>query len=460
MEDSLRELTPVTYDWVSLVMFCGSLQVMLEGLEDWGYSRCLADNPSEQLLSDVQVHPYSSWIYNVLPELLFMELKFLGSVILIGVLASLTWWLFIQDESSHPPVIFIGIISSRYNFQRRKIIRKVWMTEMHKQPLLQARFIIGSCCTTDQVMGNDPSFGLTLIAGVLISVLLFMLGEFTSQLFRMRTSTNKEDSKTKCASPDCFRCVFSTAHVKKVNSEVDEILKFGKIPLNGDSQVLRVEDKTFLNALKEGLLHGQGSIEPPVLSLVRLKSQPVWDACDCNEDLILLEKNFNRIKDDFLSAYVVAELWCENSTMTGSWSLFYFMNQGNVNKNAIALCPSTWEILQSLNHRVTDCCFGNVFFSILAPESEVEPHCGPTNCRLRCHLGIQIPDKSELVVKDHLLKWEEEKCLLFDDSFVHTVRNGGVADLPRVVFIVDLWHPDLSPRERKILQYLFPPILA
>lgn len=33
-----------------------------------------------------------------------------------------------------------------------------------------------------------------------------------------------------------------------------------------------------------------------------------------------------------------------------------------------------------------------VKFSIMEPNSHVWPHCGPTNCRLRAHLGLVIPE--------------------------------------------------------------------
>ena len=34
------------------------------------------------------------------------------------------------------------------------------------------------------------------------------------------------------------------------------------------------------------------------------------------------------------------------------------------------------------------------------------------------------------------------RCIIFDDSFEHEAEN--TSDLPRVVLIIDIWHPDLS----------------
>lgn len=35
---------------------------------------------------------------------------------------------------------------------------------------------------------------------------------------------------------------------------------------------------------------------------------------------------------------------------------------------------------------------GSAFFSLLAPGARLRPHCGPTNARLRAHLGLIVPE--------------------------------------------------------------------
>jgi len=37
------------------------------------------------------------------------------------------------------------------------------------------------------------------------------------------------------------------------------------------------------------------------------------------------------------------------------------------------------------------------------------------------------------------------------------VRAGGAEDGPRVVFMVDLWHPNVAAAERQALDYIFTP---
>lgn len=48
--------------------------------------------------------------------------------------------------------------------------------------------------------------------------------------------------------------------------------------------------------------------------------------------------------------------------------------------------------------------------------------------------------------------------MLFDDSFLHRAfHEGSQEDGPRVVFMVDLWHPNVAAAERQALDYIFTP---
>tara|TARA_B110000977_G_scaffold173049_1_gene225908 strand:- start:2641 stop:4626 length:1986 start_codon:yes stop_codon:yes gene_type:complete len=78
----------------------------------------------------------------------------------------------------------------------------------------------------------------------------------------------------------------------------------------------------------------------------------------------------------------------------------------------------------------------------------------------------------ELTVSKEHVEWQEGKAILFDDSFVHSAefRRGktceeedkagykpGALDSPRIVLIVDFWHPELRTTDRKAIQTLYPP---
>lgn len=40
---------------------------------------------------------------------------------------------------------------------------------------------------------------------------------------------------------------------------------------------------------------------------------------------------------------------------------------------------------------MSGCSLGYTFFSVLTPGTHIEPHCGASNLRLRCHLPLQLP---------------------------------------------------------------------
>ena len=48
--------------------------------------------------------------------------------------------------------------------------------------------------------------------------------------------------------------------------------------------------------------------------------------------------------------------------------------------------------------------------------------------------------------------WQEGKVLVFDDSFEHEVWN--LSNEERLIFIVDIFHPDLSEEQKKERKYM------
>jgi len=98
------------------------------------------------------------------------------------------------------------------------------------------------------------------------------------------------------------------------------------------------------------------------------------------------------------------------------------------------------------------CKRGQIKYSIMMPGTHVWPHTGPTNCRLRMHLGLVIPktgNGTKLRCGDEVRTWEEGKVMIFDDSFEHEVWQQ--AESFRLIFIIDIWHPDITQKEIKSL---------
>lgn len=133
----------------------------------------------------------------------------------------------------------------------------------------------------------------------------------------------------------------------------------------------------------------------------------------------------------------------ERIRRSGRWDVLMLLERGVRNDAVAQRCPITMAVLDACGAIAGPA--GLAYVSRLKPGSRVAPHCGPTNLRLRCHLGIDVPDDCGLRVGAATRTWRQGRCLLFDDSFDHEAWNLGSRD--RLVLVVDVWHPDLSEEE-------------
>ena len=56
-----------------------------------------------------------------------------------------------------------------------------------------------------------------------------------------------------------------------------------------------------------------------------------------------------------------------------------------------AMCPRTAQVIAS-QPRLNSVIYGSHFFSRLVGGTHLSAHCGPSNFRLRCHLGLVVPE--------------------------------------------------------------------
>ncbi|CAH0774024.1 unnamed protein product [Bemisia tabaci] len=138
----------------------------------------------------------------------------------------------------------------------------------------------------------------------------------------------------------------------------------------------------------------------------------------------------------------------EKLRSVGDWKQFELFARGRKIHDNCRKAPVTCGIVSSFEAAST-CSRGQVKFSIMSPGTHVRAHCGPTNCRLRAHLGLIVPADTFLRVAEEIRSWKEGKVLVFDDSFEHEVWHNGTS--ARLVLIVDTWHPDLTQTERRTL---------
>lgn len=101
----------------------------------------------------------------------------------------------------------------------------------------------------------------------------------------------------------------------------------------------------------------------------------------------------------------------------------------------------------------------NQYSQALSPTTHVAKHHGSTNKKLRCHLPLRVPKGSGtgtgleggpppcwLRVGSETVAVQEGVAIVFDDSFEHEAANDDTVE-PRVVLVVDFWHPDFTDEE-------------
>ncbi|XP_053089724.1 aspartyl/asparaginyl beta-hydroxylase isoform X14 [Pangasianodon hypophthalmus] len=186
-----------------------------------------------------------------------------------------------------------------------------------------------------------------------------------------------------------------------------------------------------------------------------LRAQPWWTAKETGyTDLVrTLERNWMTIREEALAVLDTnSGLFLpedENLRETGNWGQFTLWQQGRKVGPSCQSVPKTCALVERFKEATT-CKRGQIKFSVMQPGTHVWPHTGPTNCRLRMHLGLVIPARGcRIRCTNQTREWEEGKVLIFDDSFEHEVWQD--ADSYRLIFIVDVWHPELSQSQRHAL---------
>ena len=134
-----------------------------------------------------------------------------------------------------------------------------------------------------------------------------------------------------------------------------------------------------------------------------------------------------------------------NLATRGHWAEVNIIRQGMPQSRIVELLPITSSAVLSIMDAST-MIHGGSKVSIIDGGSLVRPHTGATNSRLRVHMGLMVPPDCGIVVNGEERTWAEGKCMVFDDSFVHSVWQN--SSLVRIILIVDIWHPRLNETGR------------
>jgi aspartate beta-hydroxylase len=135
-----------------------------------------------------------------------------------------------------------------------------------------------------------------------------------------------------------------------------------------------------------------------------------------------------------------------------NWGAFYLFKNGEGVAENIARCPATMHALQSAPLDRIGGRTPTIMFSMLRPKTRIPPHNGFLNTRLICHLPLIVPPGCGFRVGNDTRSWVEGKAWVFDDTIEHEAWNS--SDQPRAILLFDIWRPDLSDGEKKLVTAL------
>ncbi|XP_044741209.1 aspartyl/asparaginyl beta-hydroxylase-like isoform X2 [Chrysoperla carnea] len=222
----------------------------------------------------------------------------------------------------------------------------------------------------------------------------------------------------------------------------DALLRLGR-----SSEAMEVYE----TGVKEGFFLSK--YQRSLYNVDRLTGRPWWtkEQTTYKKFFDLLEENWMNIRKEGLSLLNSKGLFkdeAENLIDVGDWKQFELFSRGRKVPKNCKQAPYTCSLVEFFTP-ASHCRRGQIKFSVMHPDTHVWPHCGPTNCRLRAHLGLKIPPKTFIRVAESTRTWTEGKIIIFDDSFEHEVWHNGTET--RLILIVDVWHPELTANEKQTL---------
>ncbi|KAI8782862.1 aspartate beta-hydroxylase domain-containing protein 2-like isoform X1 [Biomphalaria glabrata] len=329
-------------------------------------------------------------------------------------------------------------------------------------------------------MESITFYGITLsgqiyfIAFICLAVLVFYTytsfkkkkgKSFNSDASSLSSSLILTTPHTICDSINCIRCSRNHEILQLALTRLSYLSESDKYTKN-DLKYLSKDIEKSLACIKEkekGLpskKHDSSQHSTPaVFQMFGLKDQELWSIKDfpalqiLNQHLYDITCEFQHLYDHFLTDETV---WKVNSTNKGRWEIAHLINQGHTTKVA-EMCPVTYQILKKIPYFLDNNLFGDASYSVVHSGTDISTHCGSTNIRLRCHFGLIVPpNECYLKVGEKICHWKENQVLCFNDAYAHSVHhNGQKASGMRVVFMFDIWHPDVTESQKQILNYAF-----
>ena len=143
----------------------------------------------------------------------------------------------------------------------------------------------------------------------------------------------------------------------------------------------------------------------------------------------------------------------ESQIIKGSFHVYMLYKLGKRIENNCLNAPFTCKLVENIPN-ISENRHGDVKFTLMEADTHIASHSAPTNCRLRIHIGLDVPlqpkdeDKSEypsrIRVTNQYNTWKNGEMMIFDDSFDHEVWHNDAKNRTRLILIMDIWHPQLT----------------
>jgi beta-hydroxylase len=160
-------------------------------------------------------------------------------------------------------------------------------------------------------------------------------------------------------------------------------------------------------------------------------------------ELAVLSEQWLTIRDEALSLFDEGHIRAAatyndigfNSFFKTGWKRFYVKWYDQPVPSALALCPKTVALVQSIG------TVNAAMFALLPPGSKLGAHRDPFAGSLRYHLGLVTPnnDTCRIVVDGEPYFWRDGEAVMFDETFIHTAENR--SDVTRLILFCDVERP-------------------
>lgn len=191
-----------------------------------------------------------------------------------------------------------------------------------------------------------------------------------------------------------------------------------------------------------------------------IPDQPVYDisvlpwisVIEANADIIRKEweQLVQKYQNESVNAPSLRDISPDHARIAADkrWKSFFLQGYGLRVMENCKLMPKTAALIDKIPN------LNSAFFSILEPGAVIPPHYGVTKGLLTCHLGVAVPIDQKncwIDVDTQRLYWVQDKCILFDDTYRHSVEND--TNQTRVVLLFQVLRPERG--FGKVVQDLF-----